>query len=1039
MAGNIKGITIEIGGDTQPLQRALKGINKESAESTKELKQIDKALKFDTGNVTLLTQKQEVLSKQIATTKEKLETLRQAQSQVEAQFQRGDIGAEQYRAFQREVETTQNVLKSYETKLEGVNRALDSHGNTVESNRSKLNSLEAEQAQLASESEKLNSTFRLQESQLGSNASESEKLALAQRRIASQSELVERQIANLERQLELTKSEYGENSVEANRLEKTLNDTKTAYNNLQQEMEGLSNASQQSAASLEQTNGLLKADILMEFGDRLGELSQKLIEFGQQSLEAFREVDEGMDIIITKTGASGKALEGMQDIATELATSIPTDFATAGSAVGELNTQFGLTGDALSQASALLIKYSEINGSDVTQSAISAKQAIEAYGLESKDLAMVLDTVTFTSQQTGVGVQDLMSKVVSGAPQIKSLGLSFDEGVALMGRFEKAGVDSSAALSTLSKAAVNYAKDGLTLQDGLAKTVEQIKNSTNETESLTLASEVFGSKAAPRMVDAIKRGAFSFNDLSGTAKNALGVVTSTYEATLDPIDKFTIAQNTAKAAMAEVGGVLAEALAPVLELLAQLLQAVANWFSNLPGPIQTFIVIMGGLITVVGLLLPGLLAFQAAAVAMGTTIGGLVVAAAPIVGTVLGIIAVITLLVVWIQELWQNNEGFRTAVIEIWNAIYAFISVIIQEISTFIMTIWGTLTTWWTENQALIQAAVETVWNAISTVIQTVMSLIGPYLEAAWANIQLIITTAWEIIKTVVETAITVVLGIIKAIMQAITGDWSGAWETIKGVLQRVWQAIQQIVTTILSAIGQFISNTWNGIKNTISNILSAISGIVSSIWNTIKSVISSVISSIVSFVSSGWSGIQQTISSILSGISSTVSSVWNGIKNSISNAINGAKNVVSSAINAIKNLFNFKISWPHIPLPHFSVSGSANPLDWLKGGLPKISIAWYAKGGILTKPTAFGMNEKQLMVGGEAGKEAVLPLTKQNLAAIGEGIASTMGTGGNVINVSITDVVIREEADIKRLANQVAERIHDELTRIQSLRGVRL
>ena len=279
----------------------------------------------------------------------------------------------------------------------------------------------------------------------------------------------------------------------------------------------------------------------------MGELSQKLIEFGQQSLEAFREVDEGMDIIITKTGASGKALEGMQDIATELATSIPTDFATAGSAVGELNTQFGLTGDALSQASALLIKYAEINGSDVTQSAISAKQAIEAYGLESKDLAMVLDTVTFTSQKTGVGVQDLMSKVISGAPQIKSLGLSFDEGVALMGRFEKAGVDSSAALSTLSKAAVNYAKDGLTLQDGLAKTVEQIKNSTNETESLTLASEVFGSKAAPRMVDAIKRGAFSFNDLSGTAKNALGVVTSTYEATLDPIDKFTTAQNTAKA------------------------------------------------------------------------------------------------------------------------------------------------------------------------------------------------------------------------------------------------------------------------------------------------------------------------------------------------------------------------------------------------------------------------------------------------------------------------------------------------------------
>lgn len=353
----------------------------------------------------------------------------------------------------------------------------------------------------------------------------------------------------------------------------------------------------------------------------MGELSQKLIDFGQQSLEAFREVDEGMDVIITKTGTSGKALEGMQDIATELATSIPTDFATAGSAVRELNTQFGLTGDALSQASALLIKYAEINGSDVTQSAISARQAIETYSLESKDLAMVLDTVTFTSQQTGVGVQDLMSKVVSGAPQIKSLRLSSDEGVALMGRFEKAGVDSSAALSTLSKAAVNYAKDGLTLQDGLAKTVEQIKNSTNETESLTFASEVFGSKATPRMVDAIKRGAFSFNDLSGTAKNALDVVNATYEATLEPIDKFTTAQNTAKAAMAEVGGVLAETLAPVLVLLAQLLQSVANWFSNLSSPIQDFIIIMGGMITIVGVLLPGLLALQAAATAIEIVTG----------------------------------------------------------------------------------------------------------------------------------------------------------------------------------------------------------------------------------------------------------------------------------------------------------------------------------------------------------------------------------------------------------------------------------
>ncbi|HEO2393311.1 TPA: phage tail tape measure protein [Streptococcus agalactiae] len=982
MAGNIKGITIEIGGDTQPLQTALKGLNKQASEATKELRQIDKALKFDTGNVTLLTQKQEVLAKQVETTKEKLATLRQAQAQVEAQFKAGNIGADQYRAFQREVESTQTVLKGYESKLESVNRALSENGAQVETNQSKLNRLQNEQAQLVSESEKLQSSFKLQESALATTASEADKLALAQQKVASHSEILEKQIHNLEQQLSLTKSEYGENSVEANKLEKTLNETKTAYNNLQNEMEELASSSASSKASLEETNSLLKADLLMEFGDQLGELSQKLIDFGQQSLDAFLEVDEGMDIIVTKTGATGSALEEMTDIAKTLATELPTDFNTAGSAVGELNTQFGLTGDALKSASTQLIQFSEINGSDVTSSAISAKQAIEAYGLEATDLSSVLDTVTYTSQSTGVGVQELMDKAVAGAPQIKALGLSFDEGVTLMGQFEKAGIDSSAALSSLSKAAVKYAGDGLTLD------------------------------------------------------KAAGIVTQTYEGTLDPIDQFTTAQNTAKLAMAEMGDAIAATLAPILEILASLLQAVATWFSGLSEPVKQFIVIVGSLVAALGLVLPIFIALQAAAMAMGTTIMGMITAAAPIVGIILGVIAVVALLVVGIQQLWQHHEGFRTAVTEIWNAIYAFLSVIIQQISSFVMSIWGTLTTWWTENQQLILNAANTVWTAISTVIQTIMTILGPYLQASWENIKLIITTAWDIIKVVVETAINVVLGIIKAVMQIITGDWSGAWETIKQVVSTVWEAIKSLISIVLSAIAQFISNSWNGIKGTMTNLLNSIKSVVSNVWNSIKSTISSILSSIGSTVSSVWNGMKATISGVLSGISNTVSSVWNGVKSTITNAINGAKNAVSSAINAIKNLFNFKIKWPHIPLPHFSVSGSANPLDWLKGGLPKISIQWYAKGGILTKPTAFGMTGNSLMVGGEAGREAVLPLNNQTLGSIGRSIAATMPSKGTTITVNITDVVIREEADMKKLADYVAGRLADEMARQALLRG---
>ncbi|MCK6365013.1 phage tail protein, partial [Streptococcus agalactiae] len=512
-----------------------------------------------------------------------------------------------------------------------------------------------------------------------------------------------------------------------------------------------------------------------------------------------------------------------------------------------------------------------------------------------------------------------------------------------------------------------------------------------------------------------------------------------YKGTLDPIDQFTTAQNTAKLAMAEMGDAIAATLAPILEVLASLLQAIATWFSDLSEPVKQFIVIVGSLVAALGLVLPIFIALQAAAMAMGTTIMGMITAAAPIVGIILGVIAAIALLVVGIQQLWQHHEGFRTAVTETWNAIYAFLSAIIQQISSFVMLIWGTLTTWWTENQQLILNAANTMWTAISTVIQTIMTILGPYLQASWENIKLIITTAWDIIKLVVETAINVVLGIIKAVMQIITGDWSGAWETIKQIVSTVWEAIKSLISIVLTVIAQFISNSWNGIKGTMTNLLNSIKSVVSNVWNGIKSTISSILSSIGSTVSSIWNGMKATISGVLSGISNTVTSVWNGVKATITNAINGAKNAVSSAINAIKNLFKFKIKWPHIPLPHFSVSGSANPLDWLKGGLPKISIQWYAKGGILTKPTAFGMTGNSLMVGGEAGREAVLPLNNQTLGSIGRSIAATIPNKGTTITVNITDVVIREEADMKKLADYVAGRLADEMARQALLRGGRV
>lgn len=1022
MAGNIKGIKIEIGGDTQPLQNALKKVNSASIEAAKELKSIDKALKFDTGNVTLLAQKQEVLQKQVSTTKEKLETLRQAQAQVEAQFKSGDIGADQYRAFQREVVQTENILKGYENKLENVNKALDGNGNATKSNREQLKELQNEQQRLASEGDKVVSSFKLQESQMGTNASEADKLALAEQKIGKQSEIVAQQIENLEKQLALAKQEYGENSTEVNKLETQLNESKAAFNGLANEMENLGESGKKASSGLEETNKLLKAELLNQFSEKLSEISQKLVDFGKSALDAFREIDEGMDTIVTKTGAGGKALEEMQGIANGIATEVPTDFSTIGNAVGEVNTQFKLTGDALKVTSEDMIKFSEINGTDVTNATIQSKQAMEAYGLSIDDLTEILDNVTYVSQDTGVSVDELMKKATDGAPQIKMLGLEFGEAVTLIGQFEKNGVDSSSALSGLTKAAGVYTKQGKTMKQGLNETIEAIKNSKSETEAMGIAMEIFGAKKAPQMIDAIKRGKFNMEDLGYTSQVSAGLVSQTYENTLDPIDKFTTAQNGLKIVMGEIGGAIAETFAPALDVLVGLFKNVAEWIKQLPGPVKQFIVIMGSITAVAGVITPLIVGFMALAGGIGATIA----AALPIIGVVAAVVAAIVGIGLVIKHLWETNEGFRTAVETVWNAIMSVINTVVKAISDFVMQIWGTLTSWWNDNQQLIRQTAETVWNAISAVVTTVMNVLGPFIQTAWNNISTVISTVWDTIKTVVETAINVVLGIIKTVMQIINGDWSGAWESIKGIAESIWNGIKSIAESVFNAMAQILSNIWNTISSTASSIWNGISSTLSGIWNGISSTVSSV-----------FNGISNTISGIWNGISSTASGIWNGIKDTIGGAINGAKDLVGKAIDGIKGFFNFQFKWPHIPLPHFKASGSLNPMDWLKGkGIPSIGIEWYAKGGILTKPTAFGMNGNSLMVGGEAGKEAVLPLNERNLSAIGRGIAQTMDPQGTVININISDNIIREEADIEKIANKVSQKIAAELRRQKELRG---
>lgn len=375
MAGRIKGITIEIGADVQPLNKALEGVNKKSRDIQKELRQVERLLKLDPGNTELVAQKQKLLADAVTNTKQKLETLKEAQKQVQEQYERGEIGEEQYRALQREIVKTEQDLKKYEQQLASVTDTT----------------------------------------------------------------------SKWEKKLEAA----------GDKLKKTG----------------------------EKISGI---------GDGLSKyVTVPITGIAAASHMAWKEVDEALDTITTKTGATGEAAKGLEQAFKNVAKSVPNiDLQMAGDAIGEVNTQFGLTGKTLEEASKQALQFSIINGQDVSKTAIDARRAIEAYGLKTSDLGMVLDAVTQTAQDTGQATDALFDRVTKGAPQLKALNLDFAQAVAVMGSFEQAGVDSSKALSYLSRAQVGFAKEGKTLEQGLAEIVKKMRGASSETEALTIAAEV---------------------------------------------------------------------------------------------------------------------------------------------------------------------------------------------------------------------------------------------------------------------------------------------------------------------------------------------------------------------------------------------------------------------------------------------------------------------------------------------------------------------------------------------------------------------
>jgi TP901 family phage tail tape measure protein len=376
------------------------------------------------------------------------------------------------------------------------------------------------------------------------------------------------------------------------------------------------------------------------------------------------------------------------------------------------------------------------------------------------------------------------------------------------------------------------------------------------------------------------------------------------------------------------------------------------------------------------------------------------------------------------ETVWTNVKTFFS---DTWNAIVSFFSGILSGIYSSVtgtMTeIHDTFTNIWDSITGFLSGAWETIKNIVTVGIMAVKEIISAAFQIItlpfrfiWENCKDTVLSIWETIKSVIgekidavkekiTTVTTAISNVASAAWNAISSTASSLWEGIKGTIGSKIDAAKEKVSTATSTITSVASSAWSSVSSTASSLWSTISSTVSSKISAASSAVSSATSTITSVASSAWSSVssaasskwesvrstissklssaQSTVSSLMSGITSTMSSglssalstvsgKFSSIYSTISSKMSAARDAVGNAISALKSKFNFSWSLPHLKLPHVSISGSfsINPPS-----VPHFGISWYKDGGILTRPTIFGAAGNNLLAGGEAGAEAVVPL----------------------------------------------------------------
>ena len=984
MANRIKGITVEIGGDTTGLDKALKSVNTSIRSTQSALKDVNRLLKLDPSNTELLSQKQRLLKDAIAATKEKLDSLKVAQEQAKQQLENGELGQDKYDALQREIVETEEELRRLQqeaatpntalSKIDVAGQKMEAVGNSIAGAGKKMMGVTTVIGGVGVAAVKTAADFDSAMSQVAAVSSATGKDFDALRNKAR---------------------EMGaKTKFSATEAAEAMNYMAMAGWKTEDMLDGIEGVMNLAAASGEDlaTTSDIVTDALTAFGlsakdsghfaDILAAASSNANTNVSMMGETFKycapiagalgfsaeDTAEAIGLMANAGIKSSQAGTALRTIMNNLA----GDVKISGKAIGDVTIATTNADGSMRDLSDILSDcrsaFRNLTESEKAQAAESlvGKNAMSGFlalmnaGQGDIDkLSSAIDNCDGSAEKMATTMQDnLAGQLTILKSQLQELAISFGD------------ILMPAIRSIVSK---------------LQGFVDKLNGMDEGTKRTIVTIALLVASIGPLLV------------IIGTAISKIGVAMQGFVKLANGISKLKVAVQGGTGVLGKLGAALGGISAPVLAVVAVIAVLVAAfvhlWKTN-EGFRDAIIGTWNRIKDTISGFCQGIvdrlnaLGFQFTDIVdvLKTVWDGFCQVLAPIFegvfNNIANILSTVTGVITGILDVFigiftgnwsQAWTGVKEIFSSIWNGISSFFTNILNVIKGVADVVLGWFGTSWNEVWTNIKTFFEGIWNGIATFFTTIwetlknvvtvgIMAIGSILSAAfdiitlpfrliWENCKEIIISVWDAIKSKVTTVIHAVASVISTVMNAIKTIFSTVWNAIKTVVTTVVNAIKSVVTTVFNAIKSTATSVWNAIKTAVTTPVNAIKSTVTTVLNSVKS----------------------TVSSIFNGIKSTATSVWNGIKTAITTPIEAAKNKVKSVVDAIKGFFSgMKISLPHIKLPHFKVSGK---LSIAPPSVPHLSIDWYKEGGIMTSPTIFGMNGSSLMAGGEAGAEAILPL----------------------------------------------------------------